>query len=55
MTTPTHKGYSATETVPEYLSRIGAKGGAARSERKKAAARINGAKGGRPRKKKGSK
>jgi len=36
--------------VRRYLSKIGAKGGQAKSAAKAAAARKNGAKGGRPRK-----
>lgn len=36
----------------KWMAQLGAQGGSSRSERKQAAARINGAKGGRPRKQK---
>jgi len=39
--------------ITEYLSRIGRKGGKVRSAAKVAAARENGKKGGRPRKRPG--
>ena len=42
--TTNHKGYTATETVPEYLIRIGRAGGKSRSAAKAAAARRNGRK-----------
>jgi len=41
------------DAVRKYLAEIGAKGGAVASEAQKAAARANGAKGGRPKKKAG--
>ena len=40
----------AKDTLREHVKRIGKIGGQARSERKAAAARANGRKGGRPRK-----
>ena len=41
MTQLTHKDRSAAETVPEYLSRIGTKGGASTSETKRNASAAN--------------
>jgi len=41
------------DPVRAYLAKIGKRGGSAKSERKAAACRANGAKGGRPRIKKG--
>ncbi len=41
------------DPVRAYLAEIGKRGGSAKSERKAAACRANGAKGGRPRIKKG--
>ena len=38
--------------IRKYLAEIGRKGGSVKSERKAHASRINGKKGGRPRKKK---
>ncbi len=36
------------EEVKKYLSELGKKGGASKSERKKESSRLNGKKGGRP-------
>jgi hypothetical protein len=43
-------GPEYAESVKRYLASIGTKGGKAKSEAKAAAAKANGAKGGRPRK-----
>ena len=40
-----------TNAVREYMAAIGTRGGAVSTDAKAAAARANGAKGGRPRKK----
>jgi general stress protein YciG len=44
-------GMKMPKNVKDYLREIGAKGGKAKSAAKKEAARVNGKRGGRPKKK----